>query len=89
MAHYKGQVVVSDLGFYGRDAHVSLIREERLIAGVNFLKELSPKLRQSILLMDKEARGATFEDAETLAQYERLQPGTNAYINFVNSAVSS
>ena len=45
MAHYKGQVIVSDFGFYGRDAHVSLIREGRLIAGVNFLDELPDKLR--------------------------------------------
>src|SRR5205807_10550595 len=42
MAHFKGQVVVPDLGFYGREAHVSLIREGRLIAGVNTLGELPP-----------------------------------------------
>jgi hypothetical protein len=35
MAHYKGQVVVPDFGFYGRDAHVSLLREGRVIAGVS------------------------------------------------------
>jgi hypothetical protein len=40
IGHFKGQVVVPDFGFYGRDAHVSLIRENRLIAGVNFLGEL-------------------------------------------------
>jgi hypothetical protein len=33
MAHYKGQVVVPDFGFYGREAHIALIREKRLIAG--------------------------------------------------------
>ena len=43
MAHYKGQVVVRDFGFYGREAHIALIREKRLIAGVNFLAELPPK----------------------------------------------
>jgi hypothetical protein len=32
---FKGQVIVPDFGFYGRDVHVSLIREERLIAGVH------------------------------------------------------
>ena len=37
MASYKGQVIVLDFGFYGRDAHISLIRENRLIAGVNFI----------------------------------------------------
>jgi len=49
---------------------VSLIREERLIAGVNFLEELSPKLRQSVLLIkDKVPKGTTVQDAETLAAY--------------------
>jgi hypothetical protein len=37
MAHFKGQVVVPDFGFYGREVHVGLFRERRLIAGVNFL----------------------------------------------------
>src|SRR5207237_837427 len=36
MSHFKGQLVVPDLGFYGRDAHVSLVRQNRLIAGVSF-----------------------------------------------------
>jgi hypothetical protein len=84
MAHYKGQVVVPDFGFYGREAHVSLIREKRLIAGVNTLQELSSKLRQNVLLItDKEGAGATAEDAETLATYmsgfARGQEGFNSY----------
>jgi hypothetical protein len=41
----------------------------RLVAGVNSLKELSPKLRQAVLwVKDKEASGATTEDAKTLAK---------------------
>lgn len=32
---FKAQIIVPDFGFYGRDVHVSLIREERLIAGVH------------------------------------------------------
>jgi hypothetical protein len=51
MAHFKGQVVVPDFGFYGREGHVSLIKENRLIAGVNSLGELPPKLRQNVLLI--------------------------------------
>jgi hypothetical protein len=46
MSHGQGQVVVPDLGFYGRDFHSRLIREERLIAGVNYLetaKRTAPK----------------------------------------------
>jgi hypothetical protein len=65
-------IVVPDFGFYGREGHVSVIRENRLVAGVNSLGELPPKLRQSVLLIkDKEAAGATVEDAETLAKYAR------------------
>jgi hypothetical protein len=89
MAHFEGQLVIPDLGFYGRDAHVSLLREGRLIAGVNFLSELPPILRRMALLVkDKEASGATYEDAETLAKLERLTPDTNAYNDFVQSAVA-
>jgi hypothetical protein len=66
-----------------------LIRERRLVAGVNTLNELTPKLRQSVLLIsDKEAAGATIEDAETLARYERLAPGTNGYNDYVQKAAA-
>jgi hypothetical protein len=89
MAHYKGQVIIPDFGFYGREAHVSLIRENRLIAGVNTLAELPVKLRQAALLIkDKEAAGATAEDAETLAIYARHAPGTVGFRDFVSEAMS-
>lgn len=87
MAHFKGQIIVPDFGFYGRDAHTSLIRENRLVAGVYSLSELSPKLRQAVLLVrDKEAAGATVEDAETLAKYARLSPGTVGFNDYVQAA---
>ena len=89
MAHHKGQLIVPDFGFYGRDAHASLIREGRLIAGVNTLQELTPKLRQAVLLIeDKVASGTTGEDAETLASYARLTPRTVAHNDFVSSAIA-
>jgi hypothetical protein len=88
MAHFKGQVVVPDFGFYGREAHVSLIRQRRLIAGVNVLAELSPKLRQNVLLIDeKVASGATAEDAEVIAIYEGKVPGTTGFNDFVKTAM--
>ena len=37
----------------------------------------------------KEASGATVEDAETLAKYERLIPLTNAFNDFVQAALAS
>lgn len=74
-----------DFGFYGREAHATLIREGRLIAGVNFLDELPPKLRNSVLLIkDKEASGATAADAELLTTYQsgfsRGQDGFSSYV---------
>jgi hypothetical protein len=89
MAQFEGQIVVPDFGFYGREGHVSLIRESRLIAGVNHLSELSPKLRHSVLLIkDKVASGTTVEDAETLASYARLLRGTNGFNDFVQGATA-
>jgi hypothetical protein len=88
MARFEGQLVVPDLGFYGRDAHVSLLREGRLIAGVNTLGELTPQLRRAMLLVkDKVASGTTLEDAETLAAYARHARGTNGFNEFVQEAM--
>jgi hypothetical protein len=74
----------------GREAHVSLIRENRPIAGANTLEELSPKLRQAVLLIKhKEGAGATDEDAETLAMYNsRFPRGTNEFNAVVKEAMS-
>jgi hypothetical protein len=89
IGHYKGQVVVLDFGFYGRDAQTSLIRENRLVAGVNFLGELSDKLKDNVLLIkDKEASGATAEDAETLATYARKERGTKGFSDYVSGAMA-
>lgn len=75
--------------FYGRDAHISLIRENRLIAGVNFIGELPAKMRQSVLLIkDKVGKGATADDARTLAMYAGLVEGTVGFTDFVQGAVS-
>lgn len=89
IGHYKGQVVVPDFGFYGRDAHTSLIRENKLIAGVNFLDELSDKLKDNILLIkDKQASGATTQDAETLATYmSGFERGTQGFSSYVQAAM--
>ncbi|MCW3055731.1 MAG: hypothetical protein JWN14_4901, partial [Chthonomonadales bacterium] len=90
IAQFPGQVIIPDFGFYGREAHISLIREGRLIAGVNSLSELSPRLRQAVLLIpDKIGSGATFEDAETLARYEtRFGERSNEFEGLVKEAMS-
>lgn len=88
IAQFKGQVVIKDFGFYGRDAHISLIRENRLIAGLNFLDELSPKLRNAVLLIkDKHPQGALNDDAEELALYAHKQRNTVGFSDFVNEAM--
>jgi hypothetical protein len=47
------------------------MRESRLIAGVYSLSELDKRLRQICLLMETEAAGCTYEDAEVLANMSR------------------
>jgi hypothetical protein len=84
----KGQVIVPDFGFYGRDLHRSLIRQNRLVAGVNRLAEV-PALQQVLLtIKDKVPAGCVFEDAEVLAKYAKLLPGTNGYSEFVRQAMA-
>ena len=88
MTEYKGQLVIPDFGFYGRDSHVSLIREKRLFAGVNTLAELPVKLRQNVLLIkDKVAAGTTLEDAGILAEYSGHPRGTKGFTDFVSTAI--
>lgn len=91
---YKGQIVIPDFGFYGREVHISLVRENRLIAGLNFLGELPLRLRNAILLIkDKHAHGALFDDAELLAKYRGLRPDPtredNDFNGFVKAAMAS
>ena len=89
MSHARGQVVVPDFGFYGREIHSRLIREERLIAGVSYLDELPDTLRAAVLLIkEKRLSGTTADDAEELAKYERLREGTVALHDFVESAIA-
>lgn len=90
---FKGQVTVPDFGFYGRETHVSLIRENRLVAGVNFLGELAPRLRNSVLLIEeKVASGALYDDAVDLARLAGLRPDfahdDNPYNSFIDEAMA-
>ena len=67
---WKGQIIIPDFGFY----YASLIRQNRLIAGLYTLSELDEKLRQLCLLMPKVPRQCTYEDAQVLAKYARTAP---------------
>lgn len=89
IAQFKGIVVVPDGGFYLRDAHRSLLRQDRLIVGLNHLGEVSDKLRDALLLVrDKVARGALYDDACELAKLRGLIPQTNSFNDFVREAMA-
>ena len=65
-----GTVVIPDFGFFGRDFHTTLIRQNRLIAGLSFLNGLPVKLQQAVLTIDnKTIYKVTREDAERLIFY--------------------
>jgi hypothetical protein len=86
---YPGQVVIPDFGFYGREYLTYLIRQDRLICGVRTLSELSPALRQTLLLIpDKGGQQCTYEDAITLADYEGWEPTTMEYKAIVKRLIT-
>ncbi len=87
ISQFKRQVIIPDFGFYARDFHSALIREDRLIAGVYTLSELEPTLRHLCLLMEKTGMQCTFEDAEVLAKYAGLRPTTEGYNGYVLKAM--
>lgn len=72
----NGQLIVPDFGFYGRDFYTFLIRQNRLVCGVNFLSEASPALQQILLgIKGKTVYRTTREDAERLTFY--INPAGN------------
>lgn len=76
IGQFKGQVIVPDFGFYGREFHMSLIRQNCLVAGLNFLEELPPKLQQAMLVIkDKWPEKVTRRDAERLIFYTDTPQG--------------
>jgi hypothetical protein len=88
ISQFKGPIVIEDFGFYARPFHTSLIREDRLMAGVFTLSELDEKLRQMCLLMQTEGVGCTYDDAALLAKYAGHVAGTNAFNAFVKQAMA-
>lgn len=88
ISQYKGTVVVPDFGFYGHKEHASLIRQERLIAGVNFLDEVDRTMRNSLLLIEeKVGKHCTAEDAEVLANYAGYGPTKTGHSDFIRECI--
>lgn len=94
MMRSKGQLVITDMGFYGRNNHISLL--DRLIGSLTYLDELkrtAPELKEALFsLTEIEAHGARFTDAKELAINEGLRPdptrADNEYNNFIDAAMA-
>lgn len=72
LVHFTGNIIIPDFGFYGRDHHASLIRQDRLTFGVEFLSDLSPKLqRLALSVKDKTIYRTIQDDAERLVFYTK------------------
>lgn len=85
---YQGQVVIPDFGFYACPFHLSLKRQNRLIAGLNFLDEVSRTMQNNLLLIpDRVGQHCTVKDAETLAGFARLAPHTNGYNEYLSDLI--
>ena len=81
-------VIIPDFGFYAHKGHASLIRQHRLVAGVNTLSEV-PQLAPLLLTIDEKiAAHSTADDAKTLAGYTGMLPGTNAYNHFIETCIT-
>ena len=88
ISQYPGNVVVPDFGFYATRAHSNLIRQGRLIAGINFFDEV-PSLRNELLLIpEKVAARPAPADAEMLAVYAGHQRGTEGFSSWVQLAIA-
>lgn len=94
IAQWKSAVVLPDLGFYGRDMHTAIIRENRIVAGVEDLSDLLDKLRRRVLKIPEPViAGALHDDAIELAKYARtpegqiIAPGTDGYSSFILDAM--
>jgi hypothetical protein len=48
ISQFKGQVILPDGGFYLREHHISLIRQERLVVGLNTLSEVPLNLQNIV-----------------------------------------
>lgn len=82
-------IIVPDLNFYGRDFHIPLIRQQRLVAGIYVLDALPANLRQNVLMVkDKTPAQCTWEDALVLARYAGLIPGTVGHTEFLENAIA-
>lgn len=88
ISQFDGPVVIPDFGFYATRFHTSLLRQDRLIAGITSFDEVPSFRNQLLLIEDKVGSRCTPDDAELLALYAGIRKGTNAYNEFVERCIS-
>lgn len=87
ISQYRGTVVVPDFGFFACAMHRTLIRQDRLIAGIRSFDDV-PLLRNELLsIADKTGSHCTPDDAELLALYAGIARGTVAHADFIQRAI--
>lgn len=80
ISKFRGQKVIPNFGFYGRDYLSYLIDDNHLIAGVKRLSQLTEALQGELLAIpDRDAQTCSYNDAVTLANEAGLIPRTNEY----------
>ena len=86
---YPGPVVIPDFGFYSCPFHVNLIRQDRLVAGINAFDEV-PAFRDLLIQFEKKVGSRTTpEDAAILADYLGLTPHTIAHNDFIHRSINA
>lgn len=88
VSNYPGTVIIPDFGFYACGFHTRLMRQERLVAGINSFAEV-PKLRNHLMLMERKIGShCTPEDAHTLAIYAGIIENTMRYHDFIERNIT-
>lgn len=83
ISQYQGPVVIPDFGFYACRFHSSLMRQNRLIAGVSSFDEVPGFKSQLLMIEEKIGSHCTPDDAKVLALYAGIPQGTNEYNDFI------
>ena len=93
ISQYQGTVIIPDFGFYQSPLNASLLRQERLIAGINSFDEVPDFKNQLIQVEQKIGARCTPKDAELLAQYAGLHQDPtrvdNPYNCFIAKAIGA
>lgn len=86
ISQFHGQVIAP--GFYLRDHHTALIRQNRLVACLTTLSDVSDTLLANLLTIpEKIASQANADDAEVLARYEGMVPRTMGHEDYMKEAI--